>query len=85
MSDDSFYRQREYYARLDTENERQRPFYLLRPRVCLDGSQWCALYGDDIMSGVAGFGNTPAAAAAAFDDAFYGYDKIKEPKKGAST
>lgn len=30
--------------------------------VYMDGNQWCALLGDDIMSGTAGFGNTPAEA-----------------------
>lgn len=47
--------------------EWQRPFVTLRPRVFPDGNAWCALYGDDLQSGVAGFGDTPAAAAADFD------------------
>lgn len=44
-----------------------RPFYLLRPRVFPDGNQWCALYGDNLQEGVAGFGDTPAKAAHQFD------------------
>jgi hypothetical protein len=31
-------------------------------RLYPDGNQWCALWGDDIQSGVAGFGDTPALA-----------------------
>jgi hypothetical protein len=31
-------------------------------KVYPDGNQWCALWGDDIQSGVAGFGDTPALA-----------------------
>lgn len=47
--------------------EWQRPFYLLKPPVFPDGNAWCALYGEDLQSGVAGFGRTPAEAAADFD------------------
>lgn len=47
--------------------EQQRPFVLLKPRMFPDGNQWCALYGDDLQEGVAGFGDTPASAAANFD------------------
>ena len=28
-----------------------------------DGNQWCCLYGRDLMSGIAGFGDTPYLAA----------------------
>lgn len=28
-----------------------------------DGNQWCYLYGDDIQSGICGFGNTIKEAA----------------------
>lgn len=27
-----------------------------------DGDQWCALYGEDLQAGIAGFGNTPFLA-----------------------
>lgn len=52
--------------------ERLRPFYLMRPKLFLDGDQWCCLYGENIQDGLAGFGPTPAKAAWAFDEAFYG-------------
>jgi hypothetical protein len=51
----------------DIELEKRRPFYLLKPQVYFDANQWCALYGVNLHSGVAGFGETPSAAAAAFD------------------
>lgn len=50
-----------------TELERNRPFMLLRPRIFIDGNQWCALYGENLQEGVAGFGDTPAKASVQFD------------------
>lgn len=44
-----------------------RPAVVFRPCVYVDGNMWCCLYGEDIMSGVVGFGETPEKAAAAFD------------------
>lgn len=32
-----------------------------------DGNQWCVLLGDDLVVGIAGFGDTPAKAIADFD------------------
>jgi hypothetical protein len=40
----------------------------LRPKP--DGNQWCVLCGEDIATGIAGFGDTPEAAMVAFDKAF---------------
>lgn len=54
----------------DVRRERTRPFYLLRPKLSADGTKWMALYGRDLGSGVAGFGDTPEEAARAFDQAF---------------
>ncbi len=48
----------------------QLPSVLYRPRLMADGDMWCALYGDDLQTGVAGFGETPAAAMQAFDEAW---------------
>ena len=33
-----------------------------------DGDQWCALYGEDLQAGIAGFGNTPFLAMADLRD-----------------
>lgn len=47
-----------------------RPSVLMRPRVFPDGAAWCALYGENIQDGVAGFGDSPAAACGSFDAAW---------------
>lgn len=47
--------------------EHQRPFVTLRPTISRDGNQWCALYGENLHDGVAGFGDTPQAASIQFD------------------
>lgn len=54
-----------------TAMEMSRPSVLYKPTLGADGDMWCALLGDDLMSGVAGFGKTPAEAMAAFDQAFW--------------
>jgi hypothetical protein len=54
--------------------EMQRPSVLFKPMLSADGSMWCALLGDNLQEGVAGFGETPAKAMYAFDEAFW-----KEP------
>lgn len=46
------------------------PFTRLRPRIYPDGDQWCALYGDNLQEGVAGFGLSPAEAEEAFNKAW---------------
>ena len=51
----------EHYA------EKNRPFMLLRPRIFIDGNRWCALYGENLQDGVAGFGDSPFTASHAFD------------------
>lgn len=51
-------------------SEMQRPAVVFRPALSIDGDQWCALYGDNLQDGVAGFGDTPAAAMYAFDRAW---------------
>lgn len=55
------------HAAEQTQFEMSRPFMLLRPRVFPDGNQWCALYGENLQEGVAGFGDTPAQASVQFD------------------
>jgi len=44
---------------------------LLRPRVFMDGNKWCVLYGEDLMNGVAGFGDSPILAVYAFNKAWH--------------
>jgi len=46
------------------------PSAVFKPRVFIDGDQWCALYGANLQDGVAGFGDSPAAAMLDFDRAW---------------
>lgn len=50
--------------------EVRRPSVLFRPALSADGSMWCALYGEDLMNGIAGFGETAEEAMRAFDKAW---------------
>ena len=38
--------------------------------LCLDGDSWCALCGENLQEGVAGFGDTQEDALAAFEQAW---------------
>jgi hypothetical protein len=61
-------------ARMTAETMQQeycRPAVVFKPRIFMDGDQWCALYGDDLQNGVAGFGDSPDKAMRAFDAAWY--------------
>jgi hypothetical protein len=52
---------------LSIVNSDERPSARLKPAVFRDGDQWCALYGLDLQSGVAGFGDTEELALIDFD------------------
>ena len=43
---------------------------LLKPKIFIDGDQWCVLYGEDLQSGVVGFGDSPTLATYAFNKAW---------------
>lgn len=47
--------------------EMQAPSVLYRPKLSIDGDQWCALYGDNLQEGVCGFGTSPNRAMQDFD------------------
>lgn len=51
----------------DIAHEHTRPSVLFRPAISLDGNKWCALLGEDLQIGVAGFGDSPEEAMRAFD------------------
>lgn len=51
----------------DAERERLRPCVIYRPALSIDGDQWCALYGNNLQDGIAGFGSSPASAMLDFD------------------
>lgn len=46
------------------------PHLIYKAVLCKDGNQWCWLYGPNLQEGIAGFGDTPALAAQAFDAAW---------------
>lgn len=48
-------------------SEYTRPSVVFRPLLRIDGNQWCALYGDNLQDGIAGFGDSPDAAMRDFD------------------
>ena len=50
--------------------EQSRPSVIFKPRLFIDGDQWCALFGADLQDGVAGFGDSPADAMWDFDKAW---------------
>ena len=60
--------QQEVYS---VSHEMQRPSVLYRPTISADGDMWCVLLGEDLQCGVAGFGETPAKAMAAFENEFW--------------
>lgn len=47
--------------------EHARPSAVFKPRLSVDGDKWCALYGENLQYGVAGFGDSPADAVWDFD------------------
>lgn len=47
------------------------PSVLYRPSLSIDGNKWCALYGENLQDGVAGFGDSPAQAMADFDKSWH--------------
>lgn len=51
-------------------NEMSRPSAIYRPALLQDGDKWCALFGENLQEGVAGFGDTPDEAMRAFDQAW---------------
>lgn len=46
-------------------------FALLKPSIQIDGNQWCILYGEDLQSGIAGFGDPPELAVLDFNKQWY--------------
>lgn len=55
------------YANARDQSVLSSPAAVYRPRMFIDGNQWCALYGDNLQDGVAGFGDSPAEAAHDFN------------------
>lgn len=43
------------------------PSVMYRPTLRIDGDKWCALYGENLQDGVAGFGDSPSQAMRDFN------------------
>ena len=69
-----------------TAGEYARPSVVWKPRLCVDGNQWCALLGDNLQDGVSGFGDSPAEAMWDFDKKWFaklpGVPEKKTDQKG---
>lgn len=44
---------------------------MLSVKLSVDGNQYCYLLGEDLQSGIAGFGETPHLAMLDFNESFY--------------
>lgn len=58
------------------------PSNIYRPRLTIDGDQWCALYGDSLEDGVAGFGSSPHAAYRDFNKQWYTELAVNAAQRG---
>ena len=76
----SFYFDQASNRAMEAASQWDRPSVLHKPALSRDGNMWCALLGEDLMQGVAGFGESPYLAMLEFDKAFYA--KIEEPTHG---
>lgn len=63
----SHYADMAYRALSSAASEYERAAAVFKPRLFIDGNQWCALYGENLQEGVAGFGDSPASAMWDFD------------------
>ena len=50
----SHYADMAHHGVIQAACEFMRPSVLYRPALSRDGDQWCALYGEDLMNGIAG-------------------------------
>lgn len=62
-----------HYETMSSVNEiaEYTKFNLLKPRLFQDGNQWCVLFGENLQSGIAGFGNTPHLAILDWNKAWH--------------
>jgi len=52
------------------EAEEMNLMAILKPRIFIDGDYWCVLYGENLVEGIAGFGDTPRKAVWDFNKAW---------------
>lgn len=65
------YVEQAYYAFTESLQATQRPSAVYRPKIFMDGNQWCALYGENLQDGVCGFGDSPEKAMQDFDKSWF--------------
>lgn len=53
------------------EQQEMNLFTMLKPKVSIDGNQYCVLYGDNLQEGIAGFGDTLMLAIYDFNKQFH--------------
>ena len=58
--------------------EKERPFFLLRPKLFKTYTGWKVVYGANDQTGLVGFGSSPNKAALDFDEKYF---KDKEPRE----
>ena len=46
-------------------------FSMLKPKLTIDGDQWCCLYGEDLRVGIAGFGDSTYKAIQNWNQEWY--------------
>jgi hypothetical protein len=63
------------------EAEEMNLFSMLKPKVSIDGNQYCVLYGENLMEGVAGFGDTLMDAIWDFNKSFRTPIELQQPAK----
>jgi hypothetical protein len=52
-------------------NRKTKTLYVTKNKTFIDGDQWCALFGENIQTGLAGFGKSPELAMLDFDVNYY--------------
>ena len=60
-----------YQEYVQTISLQAEPCFLFRPSLSIDGNKWCALYGENLQDGVAGFGGSPHEAMQDFNRRWY--------------
>lgn len=60
--------------------EQFKMFSMLKPKLFQDGNQWCCLYGENIIEGIVGFGESPVKAISQWNNEWYN-QLPKEEKK----
>ena len=77
----AFESDKEHMSRMDLliEQQEYNLFQMLKPKLYKDGNQWCCLYGENIMEGIVGFGDTPYKAVLKWSSAWN--EEIPKPSK----